>query len=179
MKSKLTTMVKAAIGLTALAGSQVAQAQQCLNQDDLAEAVVYLVPVLGASFKAKCGPSLSSDGFVADGLDTMIARFEPLQAGAFPAALRVLAVFASRDESAQEMLALTQGLPPEALQPLVDALIAGEFNKSIKLSDCANIERGVSLLAPLPPENVGGLVSFLMDVSGVKNPTVCAYRPAP
>ena len=179
MKSKLTTMVKAAIGLAALAGSQVAQAQQCVDQDDLAEAVVYFVPVLGASLKAKCAPSLSSDGFVANGLDRMIAKFEPLQAGAFPAAMRILAIFASRDESAQEMLALTEGLPPEALQPLVDAVIAGEFNKGLKVSDCANIERGVSLLAPLPPENVGGLVSFLMDVSGVKNPTVCAYRPAP
>ena len=35
------------------------------------------------------------------------------------------------------------------------------------------IERAMELLAPLPPENLGGLLTFILDVTDVKEPAIC------
>ncbi|ABC63351.1 hypothetical protein [Erythrobacter litoralis] len=177
MNKSLTKLAKTAVALAALAGSQAAQAQACIDQQDLSDAVVYFVPVLSESFQKRCASQLAPNGFMATQGDTMIAQFEPLQADKFPAAMRVLDSFTGDNEEAASFLALTSELPPESIRPLVDGIIANEFAKDLKLTDCTKIERGLSLIAPLPPENVGGLVSFLMDVADVKKPTVCPYVP--
>ena len=31
----------------------------------------------------------------------------------------------------------------------------------------------MELLAPLPPENLGGLLTFILDVTDVKEPAIC------
>lgn len=74
---------------------------------------------------------------------------------------------------ADEMMAMFQTLPPETVRPLFDAVIEQKVAEEIKVGDCAKIERGVELLSPLPPENVGGLITFLLDVAKVDNPKVC------
>ena len=177
MNRSLARLAKTAVAFAALAGSQVAQAQGCVDQQDLSDAVVYFVPVLGDSFQQSCASQLSPDGFMATQGDAMIAQFEPLQESKFPAAMRVLDTFAGGDDDAESFLEITAELPPEAVRPLVDGIIATEFTKDLKLTDCSKIERGLSLIAPLPPENIGGLVTFLMDMAGVKEPSVCPYVP--
>ena len=37
--------------------------------------------------------------------------------------------------------------------------------EEIKPADCTKIERGLELISPLPRENVGGLIAFVVDIA--------------
>ena len=80
------------------------------------------------------------------------------------------------------MMAAFEQMPPEALRPLVDAfvgqMITNDLAKDLKPSTCGDIAEAMELVAPLPPENIGGLASFLARVTGLDNPAVCGTPQA-
>ncbi len=169
----------------ALAPVQIAHAQQqaqagpvCVSQDDLTDAVIYAMPVLTDSFRAKCSAELPADGFMATRGDAFVAPYVERQDASWPGTARVLTVFATRKDgsnggSLAGLADLFETLDPETARPFVDAVIGTMIAKELKLEDCTKVERGIALLAPLPPENVGGLVTFIMDLADVKNPELC------
>lgn len=168
----------------AMVQAQVAMAQvpqlPCVEQADLADAVVYAMPSLMGAFEAKCGPKLPADGFMRTQGAKMSANYSAQQSAAWPGAQRLLLQFTSGgtkrgQDGVAEMIA---SLPADALRPFVDALIQQEVSKKIPLKECQNIERGISYLAPLPPKNMGGLVSFIVELANVKKPSLCE-NPAP
>ena len=148
----------AAGAILALTQSQVALAQAgatpCIKQADLADAVVYAMPALIGAFQAKCGASLASDGFMKTKGPQLAASYTAMQPAVWPGAWRFLLNFTQDNSKAKAggMADMLAGLPSDAVRPIVDALIQQEVSKEIPLKDCANIERGISLLAPLPPE---------------------------
>lgn len=177
---KTTRKLAAAVALLAMGQSQVAMAQECIEQQDLSDAVVYAMPLLTDAFMSKCDGELAADGFMLTQGEEFAAPYRAQQDRNWPAASRLLAKFAAGDDEAQgnnEMAAMLGSLPEEAVRPFVDAIIVQKVSEEIKLADCGKIERGVALLAPLPPENTGGLAAFLFDMAGVKNPSMCPYRP--
>ena len=66
--------------------------------------------------------------------------------------------------------------------PLVDIfvgqMIKDDLAKEIKPETCGDIAEVMELVAPLPPENIGGLAGFLARVAGLENPPVCGAAPA-
>lgn len=151
-----------------------ASAEACIAQADVSDGVIYAMPLLMAAVRGKCDGALSSSGFLATGGDAFIAPFAQRQGAAWPGAMRMLSQFGGKGGAqADEMMTMFQTLPPETVRPLFDAVIEQKVAEEIKVGDCAKIERGVELLSPLPPENVGGLITFLLDVAKVDNPKVC------
>lgn len=153
-----------------------AEAEACVQEADLADAVVYAVPILTKAMRGKCGATLSSSGFMARQGDAFMAPYTARQADAWPGALRMLSQFAGEGKEGEEMMQMFGSLPAETVRPLFDAIIEQKVAEEIKVADCARIERGVELLSPLPPENVSGLVTFLLGIAKVDNPKLC---PAP
>lgn len=175
-----TKALAAGLCLLALSQHQVAAAQQqaqCVEQADLADAVIYAVPILTKAVRGKCGDALASDGFMNRSGDAFAAPYAERQAAAWPGALRLLSQFAGADKDGAEVMAMFGTLPAETVRPLFDAIIEQKVAEGIKTADCGKIERGVELLAPLPPENVSGLVAFLLDMTKVENPRLCPARP--
>jgi hypothetical protein len=167
-----------ALALAAIAQPQVALAQQCVEQADVRDGVIYAMPLLVDGFRAKCGAQLAADGFFAVEGESFAAPFRARQNETWPGALRLFNQFGAAGKSGDSATAAMIGqLPESALRPFLDALIQQMVATEIKTEDCGKIERGVSLLAPLPPENIGGLASFLFEMAKVDNPTVCPYRP--
>lgn len=166
-----------ALSLAALLSAQAAQAQAeakaCVQQADLADAVVYAMPILTKAVRGKCGSALSSSGFMARQGDAFIAPYVERQPAAWPGAMRLLAQFAGDAGEGADMMQMFNSLPPETVRPLFDAIIEQKVAEEIKVADCGKIERGVELLSPLPPENVSGLVTFLFDLAKVDNPKIC------
>lgn len=168
----------------AMVQAQVAFAQApklpCVKQADLADAVVYAMPSVIGAFQAKCGATLPADGFMKKQGAQLSANYAARQTASWPGAQRLLVQFTSSGaERSQDGVAdMIASLPGDALRPFVDALIQQEVSKKIPLKDCSNIERGISYLAPLPPENMGGLVSFIVRMADVKKPNLCE-NPAP
>lgn len=167
--------------LLALTGSQVAAAQAgaaCVRKADVADAVVYAMPSMIGALQAKCAASLPANGYLKKQGAQLTASYAARQGSAWPGARRfILGYAASGAKSVDtEMLNIVSSLPAESMRPFVDAMIQQEISKKIPLKDCRNIEQGVSMLAPLPPENMGGLAVFLAEIAGVKQPAICEGR---
>ncbi len=181
MQFKPTQMVKCALVGAALMQVQVVQAQQaCVPQQDLTDAVIYAVPVMADAFDTACSTELSPDGFFATQGDAFVAPYAAMSEERWPGAARVLTTFAeagSKGNSGIPALAdVLNGQSPQTVRPFIDALLGSMIVGEIKTKDCGKIERGMELMAPLPPENMGGMVTFIMDMAGVKNPELCPWN---
>lgn len=167
--------------LAALASAQAAEAQQkaCIAPADLADAVTYAMPIAFDAVRKTCANRLARSGFVANGGEAFIAQFRSRQSAAWPGALRTLRVFmAGQEEGGTDVGALIAGMPEASVRPFVDGLVGQLLGEEIKPQDCAKIERGLELISPMPAENVGPLVAFLVELAGVKDPEICPVAPA-
>lgn len=161
------------LALTALLHSQTALAQACLAPEDVSDAGIHAVPALVEGIATSCAPHLAAQGYLATRGAEFAAPYVALQDSRWPGTLRVFLAMSAGGKGGSEASEMMAELPQDALRPLVDAMVAQEIGKGLKPADCTKIERAMELLAPLPPENFGGLVSFLLDVTGVKNPLIC------
>ncbi|WP_073973576.1 hypothetical protein [Erythrobacter donghaensis] len=178
------SVIAPALALTALASATAAQAQRqaCVEPADLADAVVYVMPVAYDAARTACGNRFAADGFIAREGDAWVATFRDGQDKAWPGAFRFLKTFmdqggAGKSGQDTDIAAAVSTLPEEALRPFVDALVGQMIAGEIKPASCGKIERGVELLSPLPGENLGGLVAFVVELTDVKNPPLCGAAP--
>lgn len=176
------------LALAALASAQTAQAQEevCVVPADLSDAVVYAMPIAFDAARTACTNRLTRGGFMATEGDNYIAQFRNQQDKAWPGAFRMIKSFMAdenkggADASSADIGAMIANMPEDALRPFLDALIGQMIAEEIKPDSCAKIERGLELISPLPTNNVGALVAFMIEVSDMKNPPVCASpQPAP
>lgn len=176
-----TRLIAPALALAALATSQTALAQQqaCVAPADMADAVVYAMPIAFDAARNACTNRLARDGFMATGGDAYIAPFRAGQDQAWAGAFRFLKTFMAKDGAEQggssaDMSAIIETMPEDALRPFVDALVGQMIAAEIKGDSCTKIERGLELLSPLPTDNVGGLVAFVAQLAELKDPPICA-----
>jgi len=168
------------IALAALASAQTAQAQQqaCVAPEDLSDAVVYVMPIAFDAARTVCANRLTRNGFMATKGDSYIAKFRAEQTQTWPGALRLIKTFmadkkGAEDAKGADIEAMIGNMPDSALRPFVDALVGQAIADEIKPDSCTKIERALELVSPLPTENVGDLVAFLIEAADVKNPNVC------
>jgi len=175
-------LIAPALALTALASATAAEAQvqPCVEPADLADAIVYVMPVAYDAARTACESRFAASGFIAREGDAYIAPFREGQDKAWPGALRMLKTFMDEDAKGKgqagksdDMAAAIAALPEEALRPFVDALIGQAIEGEIKPESCGKIERGIELLSPLPGENLGGLIAFIVELADIKNPPIC------
>lgn len=172
--------------LAALASAQAAQAQQqaCVAAGDLADAVTYAMPLAYDAVRTTCTNRLARGGFIATRGDAYMDQFRSRQNSAWPGAFRVLKSFMAGEDKGDgaaggtDITRLVAGMPESTIRPFVDGLIGQMIAEEIKPADCGKIERGLEVVSPMPAENVGPLVGFLFEVSGMKNPEVCSAAAA-
>jgi hypothetical protein len=173
-------LVAPALALSALATSQtaLAQSQACVASADLADAVVYVMPIAYDAASTACANRLSADGFMKTRGEAYIATFRDGQTKAWPGAFRFLKTFMNKKggDDGMDMGAMLGAMSEDALRPFVDAFVGQMIAGEIKGDACGKIERGMELLSPLPSENLGSLIVFLMELSDAKTPDIC---PAP
>ncbi len=183
-------MIASLLALAALASAQTAQAQEqeqgCVEPADLSDAVVYAMPIAFDAARTACANRLTRGSFMATEGDNYIAQFRSQQDKAWPGAFRMIKTFMAdenkggADASSADIGTMIASMPEGALRPFLDALIGQMIAEEIKPDSCAKIERGLELISPLPTNNVGALVAFIIEVSDIKNPPVCASpQPAP
>lgn len=178
-------MIAPLAALAALASAQAAQAQQqpCVAPADLSDAVVYAMPIAFDAARTTCANRLSRSGFMTAKGDAYVAKFRAGQDKAWPGAFRLLKAFMAQNKSEEQangmdIGAMLSGMPDDTVRPFVDGLVGQMIAEEIKPADCGKIERGLELISPLPTDNIGGLIAFLVEVADVKNPSVCTAAPA-
>lgn len=178
-------IIAPALALAALTSATAAQAQQraCIAPADMTDAIIYAMPVAYDAAQTTCADRFATDGFMAREGDAWVATFREGQDKAWPGALRVIKTFMADDAAAKgtggdDISAMISAMPDDALRPFVEAMVGQMIAKEIKPESCGMIERAVELLSPLPGENIGGLVAFVLSLDNKgKQPPVCGAAP--
>ena len=140
-----------------------AQARPDLTPEATQAAVRYALPHLLAGVRSTCGPKLSPNGYLAKNGASLLDRYSQGAEAAWPAAR--VALMTLGGEKNADMANMLGQMPDAALKPFVDATISSMVATKLKAEDCGDIERGLELLAPLPPENIAGLAGFLLEMA--------------
>ena len=155
---KKLALIAAVAVLSLPAPSQAAEISPAAMQ----AAVRYALPQLLSGIRATCGSALSASGFLARNGRDLEQRYAQGAEASWPAARDALLLFGDKGKSGMgDMLGK---MPDSALKPFVDATISSMVATKLKPAQCPDIERGIELLAPLPPENVAGLVGFIFEM---------------
>lgn len=176
-------VLASALAFSALATAQGAQARQaCVEPADLSDSVTYALPLAYDAAMRQCAREYATNGFMRTQGPAFVDRFRVKQDAAWPGAFRLLRAFMASDngdESDAAMNAMIASLPEENLRPFVDGLVAQMIGSEIKPDTCGKIERGMALLAPLPAENVSGLVTFVAEMAELDEPPICGVARKP
>lgn len=179
MKTAITTA--AALAVFVQPAMAQAQAAPCIAQEDMTAATIYAMPLIVETVQQTCRARLSRSGFLARNGASFAQPYRALQARNWAATSRVLAAYTGSPEAARmtgqanmgELSALFRNQPPELVRPFVDASIRTLVGSRIKGEDCGKIERGMELIAPLPPANAGGIVSLMLELAEPEGPKLC------
>lgn len=160
IKRKLAAM----LAMFALATPQIAAAQDCIPQNDMVDAVVYVMPSAYSAFVGKCRQQFSKSGFAIREGSTFISQYDRLNASTWNGAYRFLKRSSAADDELRSVLAALDRMPSSVAKPFVDAAIKAKLSTEIKVSDCGKIERAMESLAPLAPQKAGTLVAAIVDL---------------
>ena len=178
----MKTIASALLAGAALFSAQAAQAQQaCVAPEDLQDGLTYAMPMIYEAAMSSCGGQYSATGFMKTEGAAFADGFRALQDDSWPGALRLIKAFAAKDGDdgeADPIAAIIDSVPADALRPFVDAMVLQMVAGEIKPDSCEKIERGVELIAPLPPENVTGLLTFIAEQTKIDNPPLCGVEVA-
>ncbi|TMM49934.1 hypothetical protein [Qipengyuania marisflavi] len=160
----------AALAALALASAPApAHAREQIDPAAMSAAIRYALPHLLTAVRSTCAARLAPDGYLATNGDALHARFTQGADAAWPQAKLVIAQFgAKEDGGAMQMM---QSLPDESLKPFVDGMITMKVAGEIKPAQCSDIERGLELMAPLPPENIAALTGFILEMVSKRSDT--------
>lgn len=159
-----------AAAILALSQPVVAQGTTCVESADLSDAATYTMPLLVEALQTKCADVLPADGFVLGQGDAFAEGFMPLNDAAWPGARRFLMTFieqdtgvnADGDDASRGFVELMASIPGEDMRPFVEAIVREMIAEDIKPATCGDVERILPLIAPLPPENFGPLLSTIL-----------------
>lgn len=153
-----------------------AQAQQaCVTEDEVSAMAIYSVPALVEALRTRCGPQLSTGGFLARRGDAFAARYRGLQSSVWPRAKSGLLKYAAAKAKGQN-IAMFANLPDTTVRPLLDALILQEASGRIKPKYCGGIERVVQATSAIDPQAGGALIGSLIGLVAPEDQPICPAR---
>ena len=160
----------AALGAIIVAQTASAQDAVCLSEQEVVSLVAFALPTVMDSTIKTCRPQLSPQGYFSAQGSALIARLASNKPATWPSAKSAfLKLGGTKDTATRDLIAK---LPDSALQPFAEGIVAQLVTSRIKPDSCVAIERGVRLIAPLPPQTTAELIAFvivLTDKSGAGN----------
>jgi hypothetical protein len=177
-----TSLLAGALALVSLPQAAIAQVQSaapakpCVSEQEVSALLIYAAPSLIQGVSLRCEKTLSSSGFLATQGPTLAGKFAKRQVEVWPTAKSAMLKLMDKAEEAR----LVRKLPDEAVHPLFGPVVTQMLIKNLKPADCGKVERGISLLAPLPVESIGALAGYIVAFKNdEKGPKVCPYEEPP
>ena len=131
-----------------------------VSPEEIAAATRYALPHLLGGVQGVCESELAPDGYLAREGDALEARWAEGADESWPAAKAALLKFGA--EQGGDSFGGMTSLPDELLKPVVDGIVFAMVASELKPSLCPDVERGIELFAPLPPENMANIVGWIM-----------------
>jgi hypothetical protein len=157
------------VAIVALSSAVQAQAQaaasapQCLTRSEIRGMIAYVMPAVVGTATAKCASGLPSTAFFNSRAPQLIKELEPSRAAAFPMAKQAFKKFGGKGDSSAD--AIFDALPEEAFGPIIEAVVTEKLGAEIKPESCADIDRIMTAMAPLPASNMLDLVSEALVIA--------------
>ncbi|MBC2661295.1 hypothetical protein H7F50_05970 [Novosphingobium flavum] len=148
-----------------LTAPQVAAAQDtapCLTAPEVSSLLTYALPSVIDGISRTCATRLPDSAYLRRSGTEMSQRYTVAKTKAWPVAKAAFVKMSSgKDQTAGKVL---MSMPDDTLQKFVDAAFAGIVTGEIKPESCGTIDRLMSAIAPLPPENTSELLSVLIGL---------------
>lgn len=157
---RIIALAASLCGLAMTSAPTAAQINLDLSEEEMATFALAAMPSALRSVQARCRPVLEADAYMFAQGDALTRRLTATSDRAFPGAARSIARIAARGNPA--MGEVLTGMPPETLRPLLNEFVAGMVTQRVEPSRCAQIDRVLALLDPLPPENLARLAAIAM-----------------
>ena len=133
-----------------------------VSPTEIAAATRYALPHLLGGVKGVCQSRLAPDGYLAREGEVLEARWADGAEAYWPEAKAALLKFGA-EQGGGSFGGMTD-LPDELLRPVVDGIVFAMVSSELKPSLCPEVERGLELFAPLPPENMAKIVGWLVGM---------------
>lgn len=132
----------------------------CLTSSEFSSLATYGLPSIIKGVSERCGPSLGAAGWLPRNGAQLAARYAQSKPAAWPAAKAAVFKMLSSSSGGKDKLAPFRSMTDAQLQPIADGLIEGMMSQQVPVDRCATIDRAISLLAPLPPQNTAELIAI-------------------
>lgn len=146
----------------------------CLDQADVSAILAYGLPTAMDTAMTFCAPHLAPQGFFARDGRALVQRYAAAKPAAWPQAKAALLKLANGTKD--PTVASFTRLPDSALQPVADGMVGQLVTEKLKPDACRPLETAIRLVAPLPPENTAGILSFMLRLA--EQPRQNAGTPA-
>jgi hypothetical protein len=157
MTRRISTPAAAALWLALGATSvQAAETENpCVPPDEAAALMITLAPDAVRAVGAACAQALPPTALVRQTSGPFLDKYQAEADASWPKA-----------KLAIDKIAGGKGLPldPDAMRPIISALILPAITKGVKAKDCVAVDHIVALLAPLPPRNVAELLVTILEL---------------
>lgn len=155
--------IKAGIAVSVMALANPAYAQEPeLDPAAVAAATRFSLPLVFDGYLRRCSSVLEEDGYSLSNAPRLREKFADGAELAWPEARELMLKLAEEEqEGTSEVLDL---LDDATLQTLVTGIVGTLAENEIRLQDCDSIERGLEILDPLPADNLGALVGFIVEL---------------
>lgn len=157
-----------AAALAALPVSQVALAAEtaataCVTERDVAALTAYGMPSVISGVTRSCAKALPAESWLPRNGEALAARYAAQKPRAWPAAKA--AFMRLSQVTNPDAAALFAAMTDDALMPIADAAVAGIVSSKLKPESCPAVDRALSLLSPLPPENTAELIALAVGLT--------------
>jgi hypothetical protein len=148
----------AMLALLASAEAQAAKAKQCMTRAEVHGMVGYFLPSVLDSTIQTCASQAGSDSFLRTRGPQLVTELNQSRDASWPMARAAFGKFADSDADLDKV-------PDELIKPIIDEAVSGEISKKITARNCADVERVLGPLAPLPAPNMVDLMTELFVVA--------------
>ena len=144
---------------TQLLAAAPASKTPCMTKPELRGLVAYVMPSAMSMVVDRCKSALPASAAMLTRGPQLIGDLEAGRSAAYPMARSAFSKFADRGDTST--VAMMQNLPESSFRPIMDGIMLEKFASSIKVKDCADIDRVFGTLNPLPASN---FVDFVTEV---------------
>jgi hypothetical protein len=131
----------------------------CFTRAEVTDLTLFLLPALLNGAAEQCRPNLPANAYLLNGGRALSQR---LMADTSHGPGAVSAIRKIAGDS------IPAALTPETLRGLAVDMLGKQLLTSVKPADCGALNEAAELLAPLPPENIGGLIAVGITVGANK-----------
>ncbi|MBY8821407.1 hypothetical protein [Sphingomonas colocasiae] len=157
------SLILGALALLATPVAAQTKAKPCLQPEEVDAVLLSLAPKLIEAASTTCKPYLPETAYLNQSSRALAERYRAIGAPLWPVAHKAMLKISGMDKAKLNPL-----IDADATRAMIESLIPQAIAK-IKPKECVAADRFASLLDPLPPQNLAGLFTTILQIVSEDN----------